>query len=164
MITRFCKVILLAAVALNVTLVAVNNVTDYGANALFVRHVLSMDTTFPDNRLKWRAIMSPRIQEVAYLLIITVEWLISLLCWMGVFQLGRFMKNSYQFQAHKVLANSGLVLGIVLWLVGFITLGGEWFLMWQSEKWNGQQAAFRMVVVLTLVLIYLNQSDVDELG
>jgi hypothetical protein len=28
--------------------------------------------------------------------------------------------------------------------------------MWQSKIWNGQDAAFRMFVVLTLTLIYLS--------
>jgi hypothetical protein len=36
---------------------------------------------------------------------------------------------------------------MVLWFSGFITVGGEWFLMWQSEIWNGQEAAFRLVVI-----------------
>ena len=55
-----------------------------------------------------------------------------------------------------------LTLGICLWFTGFITVGGEWFLMWQSETWNGQQAAFRLVVILGIVLLYLIQPDGRE--
>ena len=46
---RLVKAVLVAAVALFFTLVAFGNVTDYGSNWLFVQHVLSMDTTFPDS-------------------------------------------------------------------------------------------------------------------
>jgi predicted small integral membrane protein len=50
-------------------------------------------------------------------------------------------------------------LGIILWFSGFITIGGEWFLMWQSDVWNGQQAAFRLVVIIGITLLYLIQPD-----
>ena len=40
-------------------------------------------------------------------------------------------------------------------LVAFTNIGGEWFLMWQSRDWNGQQAAFRMFTTEALILILL---------
>ena len=42
---------------------------------------------------------------------------------------------------------------------GFMAVGGEWFLMWQSETWNGQEAAFRFYVTILLVVVYVNQPD-----
>jgi predicted small integral membrane protein len=39
--------------------------------------------------------------------------------------------------------------------------GGEWFAMWQSPSWNGQQGAFRFYMTLLAVLIYVNQPDPD---
>jgi len=42
-----------------------------------------------------------------------------------------------------------------MWSAAFLSVGGEWFLMWQSRTWNGQDAAFRMFVVLGIVLLYL---------
>ena len=57
---RLTKTALVGAIALFYTLVVFNNVTDYYSNYQFVRHVLSMDTTFPGNRGMWRAIESPR--------------------------------------------------------------------------------------------------------
>lgn len=53
------------------------------------------------------------------------------------------------------MAVAALTLGCLLWLIAFIDIGGEWFLMWQSKIWNGQDAAFRMFVVLCLTLFYL---------
>jgi predicted small integral membrane protein len=48
-----------------------------------------------------------------------------------------------------------------MWLVAFLTVGGEWFLMWQSKIWNGQEAAFRMFTTIGIVLILLTQPDTD---
>ena len=58
-VRRLCQAALVAAVALFFTLVAFGNVTDYQSNWQFVRHVLSMDTTFPNSNLHWRAITDP---------------------------------------------------------------------------------------------------------
>jgi predicted small integral membrane protein len=65
-VVRSCKIALVAAVALFFTLVAVGNITDYDSNWQFVQHVLSMDTTFPDSKIHWRAITDPAIQQAGY--------------------------------------------------------------------------------------------------
>jgi predicted small integral membrane protein len=49
-----------------------------------------------------------------------------------------------------------------MWLVAFLCVGGEWFLMWQSPTWNGQQEAFRMFVVVGIVLLIVMHADTDE--
>jgi predicted small integral membrane protein len=49
-----------------------------------------------------------------------------------------------------------------MWLVAFLSVGGEWFLMWQSKTWNGQEAAFRMFTVVGIVLLLLVQSEAEE--
>ena len=40
-----------------------------------------------------------------------------------------------------------------------MVVGGEWFAMWQSKTWNGQEAAFRFYMTLLAVLIFVNQTD-----
>ena len=57
--TRLLKVAMVASTALFALLVAFNNLVDYGSNYEFVRHTLSMDTSFPGNALMGRAITSP---------------------------------------------------------------------------------------------------------
>jgi hypothetical protein len=66
-IIRLCRTALVATVALFFTLVAFGNITAYGSNWLFVRHVMSMDTTFPESSLHWRAIASPFLQSLVVL-------------------------------------------------------------------------------------------------
>jgi predicted small integral membrane protein len=145
--TRFSKVILVWAVALFLSLVVFNNLTDYDSNYGFVAHVLTMDTTFLNNRAMWRALDSPVLHHASYWIIILAEAAIAIVCWMGGFRLLRSRNDASAFNKAKGIAITGLTLGMVLWFSGFITVGGEWFLMWQSEIWNGQEAAFRLVVI-----------------
>jgi len=53
---RLAKIAAIAALAAYALIVACDNIVDYGSNYEFVRHVLSMDTTFPGNALMHRAI------------------------------------------------------------------------------------------------------------
>jgi predicted small integral membrane protein len=55
-----------------------------------------------------------------------------------------------------------LTLSMLMWLVAFLTIGAEWFLMWQSHTWNGQEPAFRMFAVVGLVLLIVIQGENDE--
>ena len=58
-VSRWVKILLLAATAFYFTLVVFNNTTDFDSNYQFVRHVLMMDTTFPGNHGMWRAVRAP---------------------------------------------------------------------------------------------------------
>jgi predicted small integral membrane protein len=159
MYTRSSKVLLIWAVAFFSSLVVFNNLTDYASNYMFVSHVLRMDTTFPGNRSMWRAINAPFLHHAFYWIIILAETAIALLCWLGGFRLFRSINDADRFNKAKGIAIAGLTMGLLLWFTGFITVGGEWFLMWQSEHWNGQEAAFRLAVIFGIVLLYLVQSD-----
>ncbi len=159
---KISKVVLVWSVAFYTSLVVFNNLSDYQSNYLFVSHVLKMDTTFADNKAMWRAIDSPILHHAIYGLIIFVEAAISVLCWLGGLLLFRSLNNSARFNEAKGVAILGLTLGMMLWFTGFIAIGGEWFLMWQSEKWNGQHAAFRLVVIFGITLLYLVQPDGEK--
>ena len=158
-ITRYSKISLVWAIALYTSLVVFNNLTDYDSNYWFVVHVLKMDTTFPDNQGMWRAINVSAIHHLLYWVIILAETAIAALCWWGGARLFRAKDDAKRFNQSKGIAIAGLTLGIVLWFTGFISIGGEWFLMWQSDVWNGQQPAFRLVVVIGITLLYLTRSD-----
>ena len=159
MSTRISKLVMVLAFALYASLVAFNNLTDYNSNFTLVAHVLMMDTTFPGNQGLWRAIYSPVIHHTVYGLIIGTEITIAVLCWLGGLRLYRSIQNPAAFNQAKGLAILGLTLGFLLWFTGFMTIGGEWFLMWQSETANGQQAAFRLAMIIAAILIYLTQAD-----
>lgn len=164
MTLRLSKIVLLLGVSLFFTLVVFNNTTDYNSNYQFVRHVLMMDSTFPGNRGLWRHIDLPALHTAFYLSIIVTESAIATLCWWGSARLLRNLKEpAATFQQSKSIAITALTLACILWLVAFLSIGGEWFLMWQSRAWNGQDAAFRMFTVCALVLFYLSAPEPNEL-
>src|SRR6516165_3920291 len=67
---RLAKIAVSAALAVFALIVAYDNVFDYNSNYPFVRHVLSMDTIFPDSVLRSRAIDSETMWRAAYALIL----------------------------------------------------------------------------------------------
>ncbi len=160
MFTRSAKIILLVGIALYYTLVVFNNLFDFGTNYIFVHHVLDMDTTIPGNHGMWRALHPIWIHFAIYVLIILWEAATAALLWMGVVGLYRErFAAAPTFNTSKRIAILALTLSLTMWLVAFLAVGGEWFLMWQSQTWNGQQEAFRMFVVVALVLLILIQPD-----
>jgi len=162
MITRSTKLLLLAGIALYYTLVVFNNLTDFGSNYEFMRHVLSMDSTFPGNQGMWRALRSPWVSLVFYWLIIAWELITMLFAWWGLLSLARALRRPADvFNAGKRVAVMALTLSLLMWLIAFLDVGGEWFLMWQSHTWNGQEEAFRMFVIVGFVLLLLLQPDTD---
>lgn len=162
MIIRLSKALLVCAIALLATLVAFGNITDYGSNYAFVRHVFMMDTIFPGATITYRSIQSPWLHQAGYIAIITLESITALLCWAGGLRLVCGLKQSAAvFNRTKKMAVAGLTLGFLTWQVGFMSVGGEWFGMWMSQQWNGVPSAFRFFVTIILVLIYLVQRDVE---
>ncbi|MGA8382068.1 MAG: DUF2165 domain-containing protein, partial [Stellaceae bacterium] len=65
------------------------------------------------------------------------------------------------FNRAKRLVHVGAGLGFLVWFFGFMVVGGEWFQMWQSHQWNGQQPAFRFYMAVLAVLIFVNQPDAE---
>ena len=162
MITRSAKLLLLAGIAFYYTLVVFNNLTDFNSNYEFIRHVLSMDSTFPGNHAMWRSMPWPAMHLVFYWSIIGWEFVTGVLAWWGLVRLARaFRGPAIDFNVGKRVALAALTLSLLMWLVAFLDVGGEWFLMWQSRTWNGQEEAFRMFVVVGFVMLLLLQPDTD---
>lgn len=158
---RLVKTTMVASIALFALLTAYNNIVDYGSNYTFVRHTLTMDTTFPDNALKGRALTSPVAWTLAYWLIILIEAVTGIMLAFAAWRLARRLRHPASFNAAKAYVVIGVGLGFLLWFTGFMVLGGEWFLMWQSRQWNGQEAAFRFYMTLLAVGIFVSLPDGD---
>ena len=158
-VTRLSKAVLVGAAAAWVSLVAINNILDYPSNFEFVRHVLEMDTTFPGNAGLWRAIHAPLLHHGAYVLIIATEFAAGALAGLGALRMAGAHSDVARFRASKPLAIAGLTLGVVLYLVGFEVIAGEWFMMWQSRIWNAQESAFRFAVVFVVILTFVSAGD-----
>ena len=74
---------------------------------------------------------------------------------------GLLLRSGPGFNQAKRFAIIGATMGFLVWFFGFMVVGGEWFAMWQSQTWNGQDAAFKFYVAILGVLIYVNQPDGD---
>jgi predicted small integral membrane protein len=161
-IVRLVKVTMVAALAAFALIVASDNIVDYDSNYEFVRHVLSMDTTFGTSVLKYRAISNETMWHAAYASIIAVEGVTGVLLAFGALALLRRLRSPAEiFNRTKVWAVAGLGVGFGLWFVGFLVIAAEYFAMWQSKVWNGQEAAFRITAVILAVLIYVSLPDED---
>ena len=161
---RIVKAIMVGCLAIFASLVTFDNLADYDSNFEFVRHVLSMDTIFPDNALTYRRVTSPALWEAAYAVIILGEGLTAAAL------AGSHRRSAAPFalarplQRGKRLVVIGVGIGFLVWFFGFMVIGGEWFAMWQSPQWNGQQPAFRFYMTLLAVLIFVNQPDAEGAG
>ncbi|KOV66206.1 DUF2165 domain-containing protein [Streptomyces sp. MMG1121] len=140
--------VLTGILALYIALVALGNITDFGTNQQFVRHVLAMDTTFKDHDLMWRAITSTALQDTAYVLIIVWETVAALVL-IG----GTYLWTRRKTDLARRVSVYGLLMLVLLFGAGFIAIGGEWFSMWQSKTWNGEDAATRVLVLSGVALI-----------
>ncbi len=166
---RIAKIIMVGSLALFAFIVAFDNITDYDTNFEFVRHVLSTDTMssawtryFPGSTLLYRRVISSALWNFAYRLIIIGEGVTSLLLGIIAIALLRHLRSDgARFNRAKRFLFIGATLGFPVWFFGFMVVGGEWFQMWQSQKWNGQQGAFRFYLTTLAVLIFVNQEDGD---
>lgn len=163
MIIRVSKSLCVCAIAFFISLSAFNNLTDYNINFTFIQHVLTMDSIFYDATIKYRAIDSPILHHFAYITIIMLEIISSLICWWGGIRLFQNRnKSAAIFNRSKNMAIIGLTLAFVLWQTLFMSIGGEWFAMWMSKQWNSVPNAFRFFVTVLLVLIYVASQDSDR--
>ena len=158
---RLAVVMMLGIEALYFTLVAFSNITDYYTNYAFVKGVMSMDTTFQDKDLMWRAVTSVALYHVAYVGIIAWESATAVVCWVATVLGARSLRSSTSFERAKRASILGLLMSIALWAGAFITVGGEWFAMWQSTKWNGEEPALRnfMVAGVALAVVLIVGND-----
>jgi predicted small integral membrane protein len=157
---RIIQISMVACIALFFSTVAFDNITDPKSNWFFVQHVLSMDTTYKSPAIMWRAITDPAWQKAGYNLIIAGEATAAVLCWLGsIVLLLKINQPQAVFYETKTLAFIGLFVGFILYMVGFIIIGSEWFSMWQSPTWNGQRTAGLFISFIMFIMIFLRMPD-----
>eukprot|EP01043_Picozoa_sp_COSAG02_P016084 COSAG02_NODE_701_length_18335_cov_18.672955_6_plen_318_part_00 len=136
-------------------LIAFNNITDYHTNFAMVEHVLAMDAMIPalgDITVKWRAVTSSTLHHLAYAAIIVTESTIGTLCTAGAYKQATAVDKSAKLVALDMTL-VGLGLGFLLFFVGFVMVGAEWWYMWGSENFNGQIKAFHWSTVIILAIL-----------
>jgi hypothetical protein len=84
-IARIAKIVTVACLALFCLLGIFSSLHDYQTNFLFVKNVMSMGTTFPGNKLMYRAITTPELWHAAFAIVIFGEALAGLLFLVGAY-------------------------------------------------------------------------------
>ena len=162
MVERHLKIFMTAGIAILCGFIVVGNIQDPGSNLLFVQHVLSMDTIIPGSALANHALPIPILWRIVFWLIVLGEAATCALFALGTIELARARKEKARdFHAAKRFVFVGAGCGFLVWFLAFLAVGGEWFAMWQSQFWNGQQAAFRIVATILLVLIFVAQPEAE---
>ena len=140
--------------------VLMGNLMDYDSNYQFVKHVLSMDTTFEGNALMWRAITIPWMWTVGYIGIILAEAVFAALGLIGGIKL--FLRrdaDAATFNRAKRWGYGAYGVGFLIWFIGFIVIGSEWFAMWQSSTWNGKDTAMPLAILWAGFAVLLALGD-----
>ena len=159
--SRLTKLLFSCAVSLYISLVCFNNIFDYSSNFPFVKMVASMEDTFSKEKNGWRSINNESLYLIMFIVIVIWELLIAGFLWFGSFKMiNNLRASATEFTSAKKYTSIGLSLGVLLWFVVFISIAGEWFLMWQSKTWNAQVTAFLLTCSFLLFLINHNQQDV----
>ena len=161
--------VLTAISAVYYLLVAFGNITDYSSNEPFVRAVVGMSDGFSgkgitDPDLTWRRVSESWIQTGVYWLIIAWEVLTGLvLAWATVAWV-RALRSRSSFTVPRGLSTLGWLMGVLLFFGGFLTVGGEWWAMWQNSTFNGQEPAFRnsLLALAGILLAQLPSPDWTE--
>ncbi|WP_243789961.1 DUF2165 domain-containing protein [Saccharopolyspora gloriosae] len=154
--------VLVAITAVQMGLVAFGNLTDFGTNAEFVDHVFAMDTTFQSSGTMWRSITHPALGTAAYIAVIVWEVLITVVLIAAFVAWVRPHADARAVERARRLASFGWLLEVLLFGGGFIVIGGEWFMMWQSEKWNGLQPALQNLIIASIGLILVHLPDKEQ--
>lgn len=158
--SRQIRIAMSVAFTCYMLLVSFNNITDYGSNFLFVSKVTRMEDVFSREHTGWRSIANSSLHHLMYISIILAELCIAILLLLGSIKMIRnYSASAETFHSSKKLTITGLASALLLFFVVFITIAGEWFLMWQSEQWNAQQTAFSLCTIFLLALIFMNQNE-----
>jgi predicted small integral membrane protein len=150
---RTVAALLTLSTAVQMALIAIGNITDYETNHQFVVHVFAMDTTFHSPHVMWRAITSSGLVTTAYLAIIAWEVLTAAVLVTAAVVWIRALGGRRDTDTARRLSTLGWTMWLALFAGGFLAIGGEYFEMWQSSKWNGTQSALEEVIIASFALI-----------
>ena len=133
-------------------LVAFDNITNPASNWAFVKGVLSGDGTPIGDGFQWREINATWFQIVAYVALIAMETLTGVILAIGGIAGLRGGDKAPQWASAQRWTVVGCTTGLAVFFLGFITIGGNWFIMYLNSKWNGLDPAFQNAVMTVFTL------------
>lgn len=160
---RLSKATLSMVLGVWVLLVVFGNITDYETNWTFVQKVMFMEAVQDDPNVYWRAVKNQNLHYVAYAAIILGEAVqAALFLTAGILMMTRLSATGPNFRAAKTPFAIGLAVAVLLWMLGFMAIAGEWFQMWRSSTYNVQQTVFMYYMTIILSGVYILQVEDTE--
>ena len=126
-----------------------------GSNWPFVRGVLSGDGVPADSGFEWRFIDATWFQAAGYVMIMTLETVTGILLLIGGLLGLRRSGATVSWGKAQRWTYAGGTVGLTVFFFGFITVGGNWFIMYLNSKWNGLAPAFQNSVMTALTMIFV---------
>ena len=156
---RLIPLLLVLGTAVMGLIVCVNNITAPGANMRFVEHIMTMDTTNMDRGTQWREIRSPVLHRVAFVAILLCELAVTVLGLAGSYFLAANLTTAGDaWESAKLFGYLTFLMALVVWFLIIQVVGAEWYVSWQSEKWNAIRDSTRINLITIAGIILLRLS------
>ena len=156
---RLIPLLLLLGTALMGAIVCLNNITAPSANLRFVEHIMTMDTTNMDPGTQWREIRSPVLHRIAFFAILLLELGVTVLGLIGSYFLAaNLTAPADAWDSAKLFGYLAFLLALVVWFGVIQVVGAEWYVSWQSEKWNAIRDSTRINLITLAGIILLRLS------
>lgn len=156
---RVVTSIFVLMVALYYLVVGFDNITNptnpNASNWPFVQGVLSGEGVPADSGFEWRFIDATWFQALAYIGVMVTETVTGILLLIGGIAGLRGSRTCPRWGNAQKWTYAGGILGLAVFFLGFMVIGGNWFIMYLNSKWNGLEPAFQnsTMTVLMLVLV-----------
>ncbi|MCF8526755.1 MAG: DUF2165 domain-containing protein [Candidatus Nanopelagicales bacterium] len=123
------------------------------SNWPFVEGVLSGDGVPADSGFEWRFIDATWFHAISYIGIITMETVTGIVLLIaGILGLRRAGSAPAWAHAQRWTYVGG-ILGLTVFMFGFMVIGGNWFVMYLNSKYNGLEPASQNIVFTLGMLI-----------
>ena len=123
------------------------------SNWPFVEGVLSGDGVPADSGFEWRFIDATWFHAISYIGIITMETVTGIVLLIaGILGLRRAGSPPAWAHAQRWTYVGG-ILGLTVFMFGFMVVGGNWFVMYLNSKYNGLDPASQNIVFTLGMLI-----------
>ncbi len=156
---RLIPLLLVLGTAVMGLIVCVNNITAPGANMRFVEHIMTMDTTSMDRGTQWREIRSPVLHRAAFFAILLCELAVTVLGLLGSYFIAANLGATGEaWESAKLFGYLTFLMALVVWFVIIQVVGAEWYVSWQSEKWNAIRDSTRINLITVAGIILLRLS------
>ncbi len=161
MAIRILKIVLIIFVGLQGWFYVAGNLANWSAGIETVAYVLGMEGHEVYGTHIFPPITSSALVTIAFLLIISGEFLVGALSLKGAWDLWRARNGSaIEFNSSKTFAILGAGMAMVVWFGGFVVIGGALFQMWQTQIGAGSfEGAFIYAITSGVVLLFVNNPD-----